>query len=179
MELNEYQKKTETTPIPNVELDPIRLQRYMLEKKDNQNLLFAVIGGAIATLVGGGLWAVITVFTDHQIGWMAIGIGVLVGFTVRLCGKGFDQIYGIIGAVLSLLGCLIGNILTIIIVLSTNQNIPILQLLMSLDIKVTTEIMINTFQLMDVLFYGIAIYEGYRFSFNTIPDEDYAKLAKE
>ena len=33
--------------------------------------------------------------------------------------------------------------------------------------------MLETFNPMDVLFYGIALYEGYRFSFWQMPDGEY------
>ena len=38
---------------------------------------------------------------------------------------------------------------------------------------------IETFQIMDVVFYAIAVYAGYRFSINKIPREDYVELSKE
>lgn len=70
-----------------------------------QNLPMGVVAGLIGALVGAALWAWITVLTDAQIGWMAIAVGFLVGLAVRIFGKGLDKVFGIVGAVLSLLGC--------------------------------------------------------------------------
>ena len=44
---------------------------------------FAFIGGLVAMLISAVLWAVITVATQFQIGFMAIGVGLLVGYSVQ------------------------------------------------------------------------------------------------
>jgi hypothetical protein len=156
-----------------VEIDQAKFQMLMQKVKDNQNLSFGIIGGAIAAVIGATIWAMITAVTNFQIGWMAVGVGFLVGFAVRLCGKGLDTIFGIMGGVLSLLGCLAGNLFTVCIVVSRHQNIPLLDLLSRLNPEVTVRLMTATFSPMDLLFYGIAVYEGYRFSFRKLSKADY------
>lgn len=156
-----------------VEIDQAKFQMLMQKVKDNQNLSFGIIGGAIAAVIGATIWAMITAVTNFQIGWMAVGVGFLVGFAVRLCGKGLDTIFGIMGGVLSLLGCLAGNLFTVCIVVSRHQNIPLLDLLSRLNPEITVRLMTATFSPMDLLFYGIAVYEGYRFSFRKLSKADY------
>ena len=60
-------------------------------------------------LVSAALWAIISVALNFQIGYMAIGVGLLVGFTVRYFGIGLELKFGIIGGVFAFLGCLLGN----------------------------------------------------------------------
>ena len=48
---------------------------------EEQNLLMGTVGGLLAALLGAGIWAGVTVATEYQIGWMAVGIGFLVGLT--------------------------------------------------------------------------------------------------
>src|SRR5690348_8928868 len=79
------------------------------ELQKQQDPVYAIVGGLSAALLSAVLWAVITVATKYQIGYMAVGVGLLVGFAVRLFGAGVDQYFGIIGAFFSLLGCLLGN----------------------------------------------------------------------
>jgi hypothetical protein len=45
------------------------------------------VGGAIAGLVGAAIWAAIGYFTGLEIGWIAWGIGMLVGAGVRVVGS--------------------------------------------------------------------------------------------
>jgi hypothetical protein len=161
-----------------VDIDQVKFQMLMQEIRDNQNLLFGVIGGSVAAAAGAALWAVITALTNFQIGWMAVGVGFLVGYAVRICGKGIDKSFGFAGATLSLLGCLAGNLLTVCIVISKHQQIPFLQILSRLNPEIVMGLMKATFNPMDVLFYGIAVYEGYRFSFTRISTEELANSTK-
>ena len=69
----------------------------------------AVLAGLIAAGLGAYLWAVITIATGYQIGFMAIGVGVLVGSAVRGFGKGIEPVFGVIGTTLALLGCAAGS----------------------------------------------------------------------
>ena len=65
-----------------------------------QNLGLGVAAGMIAAGIGAAVWAAITFFTGYQIGWMAIGVGLLVGYTVSVYGKGLSNLYGIAAALL-------------------------------------------------------------------------------
>jgi len=153
-------------------LDENKLYAYREKLKLDQNLLLACIGGASAALIGAVLWAVVTVFTKYQIGFMAVGIGFLVGFSVRQLGKGIDQIFGITGALLALAGCLLGNFFTLVAFGAEAEGLSFFQMLFSVDYSLVPEIMIETFSPMDVLFYGLAIYEGYKFSFRRLTEEE-------
>ncbi len=52
-----------------------------------------IIGAAVAGLVGMILWAVLIIATNREIGWVAWGVGGLVGFGAKTFGKGeSDQI---------------------------------------------------------------------------------------
>jgi hypothetical protein len=160
------------------EIDQVKLQMLIQEIKDNQNLLFGTFGGVVAAAIGAAVWAVITALTNFQIGWMAVGVGFLVGYAVRICGKGIDKSFGAVAAILSLVGCLAGNLLTACIVISRHQQIPFFDLLSRLNPEVVVGLIRATFHPMDLLFYGIAVYEGYRFSFRRISKEELANSAK-
>jgi hypothetical protein len=95
-----------------------------------------------------------------------------------MCGKGMDKSFGIAGATLSLLGCLTGNLLTVCIGISRHQQIPFFDLLSRLNPEIVVELMRATFSPMDLLFYGIAVYEGCRFSFRKISKEELANSTK-
>jgi hypothetical protein len=143
-------------------LDPEAYQKFRLE----QNLGKAIIFGVIAGLAGAILWALISYYTGYQIGYMAIGIGALVGFTVKYFGKGFEQSFAYTGATISLISCLLGNLLTVAAFAAKEFNIGIFSLLGALNFSLTVNVMVETFNFIDILFYGIAIYEGFRFATN-------------
>lgn len=163
---------------PLVEIDSARLQQYQLELESSQNLPMGVLAGIVASAVSALIWAGITIGTGYQIGFVAIGVGFLVGFAVRKFGKGITPTFGVIGAVLSLLGCLVGNLLCICIMFAKQEEVGVMQVVGSLDIPLIVELMKITFSPIDLLFYGIAVYEGYRFSFRKINEEELACLVK-
>src|SRR2546421_6464728 len=129
-----------------------------------ENLPVGFMAGLVAAAIGAGLWALVTIVTGFQIGWMAVGVGFLVGWAVRVGGKGTHRAFGIMGALLALGGCAVGNLLTIIVVAARHFEIPLLAVFSRLTPDVVVKLMEATFNPMDLLFYGIAIYEGYRFS---------------
>ncbi len=77
---------------------PITLTRE--EMLAEENLPKGVLYAVIACIVGAAAWGLISVSTGYQIGYMAIGIGFLVGFAMRQ-GKGIRPVFGIIGATLA------------------------------------------------------------------------------
>ena len=164
-----------------LEIDPFRVQRFQEEIKANQNLPLGFIGGGAAAIVGAILWALITVITDYQMGLMAIGVGFLVGYAVQIFGKGVDTIFGIMGAGLALVGCLAGNFLAIVAIISQTEEIPLLTVFGFLITAPSAiiEFMILTFSPIDLLFYGLAIYEGYKLSFRRFTETELLSLTKE
>jgi hypothetical protein len=55
-----------------------------------KKLLLGGFAGLAAAILGAIIWAVVTVTTKYQIGYMAIGVGALVGFALRI-GKGGES----------------------------------------------------------------------------------------
>ena len=148
-------------------------QRAMEFFRQEQNLAMGTIYGLIAALVGAAVWAGVTIATEYQIGWMAVGIGFLVGIAVRAGGKGIDQVFGVVGAVMSLVGCVLGNLFTLAWFVSQEFGVPVSEVLSGLDAESAIELMSSTFQVMDLLFYGLAIYFGYRYAFRQLSVDDF------
>lgn len=123
------------------------------------------------------LWGIITVATGYQIGYMAVAIGLGVGYAVRRFGKGIDPIFGMMGAALSLFSCVLGNFLSIIGFVAHTEGLDYVETLLLIDYSFVPALMTESFSLIDLLFYGIALYQGYKFSFRVISEEDIAGLA--
>jgi hypothetical protein len=154
-----------------VEIDQLKFDRYMQEVRDNQNLAMGVMAGLAGAAIGALVWAAVTHYTGYQIGWMAVGIGFLVGLAIRHFGKGVDLSFGIAGAVLALVGCLAGNIFTYCIYIAKEEGVQVTEVVSQLDLRIAIEMVIDTFTPLDILFYGLALYYGYKYSFYRVPDE--------
>lgn len=161
-------------------LDPARVAAFEQKLLAQQNLPLALAGGFAAALAGAIIWAAVTVATKYQIGWMAVGLGFLVGWTVRVLGKGITKPFSIAGAALALLGCLLGNLFSVCGFLAAEQEAPVVRVCLQVLGKpaAAMELMKITFSPMDLLFYGIAVYEGYKFSIRTVTEEDLRALTR-
>lgn len=130
-----------------------------------QNFGLAALAGLGAALGGAVAWAIVTVVTEMKLGLMAIAVGYAVGQAIRATGKGIDKQFGILGAACSLFGCVIGNALSVIAFFAKANHIDFGVALGRMTPDILIRLMTVTFDPMDLLFYAIAIYEGYKFSF--------------
>jgi len=147
--------------------------RAMEVFRDEQNLLVGSLAGLVAAVVGAAVWAGVTVVTEYQIGWMAVGVGFLVGIAMRITGKGIDQIFGIVGAIMSLVGCALGNLFTIAYFMASSLDLAMMDILSQMTIADVIGLLTETFQVMDILFYGLAVYFGYRYAFRQLTMDDF------
>ncbi len=132
-----------------------------------KSYIVAIIAGGVAAFICSVIWAVITVLTGYQVGLMAIGVGLFVGIGVGTFGSGDDISFGTIGAVLSLFGCLFGNLLSICAFISRNpQNPSFFSVLFDVifHFDKLKSVFAAHFQLIDLLFYAIAIVAGFKVS---------------
>lgn len=124
----------------------------------------AILGGLGGAVVGAGLWAVVTVVTQMELGVMAIAVGFTVGYAVRELGKGREQKFGILGAVCGLIGCVLGNVLSAVGIYAQARDVGFFDVLGGLNMDLLSRLMSAFFSPMDLLFCAISVYEGYKFS---------------
>ncbi len=158
---------------PEFALTDEEMQRAMEFFREEQNLLVGFVAGLLAAVLGAVVWAGVTVAAGYQIGWFAVGIGFAVGLAVRSGGKGVDPIFGVIGAALSLLGCVLGNVFTIAWFISVDSGMPVIDVLAQMDVEIALELIMESFQITDILFYGMAVYFGYRYALRELSMDDF------
>src|SRR5438045_5880178 len=100
------------TPSPIATPQPITAPKPAGPVAVVENLPMGFMAGLVAAAIGAGLWALVTIITGFQIGWMAVGVGFLVGWAVRVGGKGTHRAFGIMRALLALRGCSGGSLVT-------------------------------------------------------------------
>jgi len=135
-----------------------------IEQLDEQPSLFmGLLGGVLAMLVSALIWGAITYLTEYQIGWMAIGVGFLVGLAIKFFGKGKTMIFGISGAVLALIGCVLGNLIFYSGVIAREENVSFLEVFFFFFFSPAAAIELFTvaFDFIDILFYVLAAYAGF------------------
>jgi hypothetical protein len=130
---------------------------------ENGNLALGIAGGIVAAVIGAILWGLISTATHFQIGYMAIGVGFLVAFAVRFAGRGHDRRFAIASGLISLLGCLFGNYLAICFDIAAKDNADTISVVTKL-LPHFVDVITSTFNPMDLVFYAIGAYFGYRYA---------------
>lgn len=165
-------------------IDRQTLEAFLTDLRQKQSLLLGLLGGTAAALASAAIWvgitwayirwAGITAASDDQMTWMAVIVGFLVGFAVRHAGRGIDLPFGIVGAVLTLAGCFLGNLFTNYYLESATRDIPMAEV----SFEEALENMKVSLEAFDLLFYAIALWVGYRLSFRPTTEKDLARLAQ-
>jgi len=167
---------SEKPPESQSHVDPAQVQQFVAqfvaELRAKQNFSMALVGGLAVAVIAAAVWALITTATNYPIGWMAVGVGLLVGGAVRMLGRGIDRSFGYLGATMSILGCLLGSLLSACTIVAGQGGLSLVAVLAHVCAKpaLVPAAMIAAFRPLDLLFYGIALYEGYRFSFRQVTD---------
>ena len=119
-----------------------------------ENVFLGILAGTVAAVLGAAIWMGITIATGLHIGYVALGVGALVGLAIRFAGNGRSMIFGIIGAILTLAGCVGGEILTVV-QLSSNAQRDFYHTLMSVDLGQLAGNLFNRTDAITYLIYGI------------------------
>jgi len=138
------------------------------ELRSEQNLRAGLFGATLLGLITAIIWAEFTVRLGFQIGWLALVIGAGVGFGMRIFGKGIEQYFGLAGAVIALLSTILGNVLSIIGLIGADTGLTIYETIFVFNYSYLPELFIEFFSPIDLVFYAVSAYEGYRFSFRPL-----------
>jgi hypothetical protein len=136
--------------------------------KSDQNVMAGVLSGILAGLAGASMWCAFSVFTGWQISYLAMLIGAGVGFAFALFGKIVEKKIAYLSAFIALLSVVIGNFLVIIGLYASYYDLKFFEVLASFDFRLFPDVMIETFQVLDILFYAVAMALGYKFAFRKI-----------
>ena len=133
----------------------------------------AAIGAAVIGAIG---WAVITSITNYRIGFVAVGVGFLVGMAIERFGGG-DARLPVIGAIVALIGCVLGDMLADAHLVSRDLHIPLSTVLS--HPHALWDVYTAGFRFLDAVFYAIAGYEGFRFGARGVMRARAARAARE
>ena len=154
------------------QIDRQRQNLLLNRLRSEQNLRAGFAAGLTAAVAGGVFVAMVTYASTYRIGLitMALGMGFLVGYAVRIAGQGVDRSFGFIGAGLSIVGCVLGDLLMLSAELGKQEGISFISILTQLDFATADKILRN--MPINLFFYGIVVYEGYKFSFRKFTEDE-------
>ena len=90
-----------------------QVEQVLQAETKNPNLIGALILGVLAGLIASGIWYTIVVLTGYEIGYVAIGIGYLIGYAVRIgSGRKRAASLQVLSGSIALLSLLVANYFT-------------------------------------------------------------------
>ncbi len=95
---------------------------------DLRSLLFGFLRGIFVALIGGWVWAQVTLASEMQFGFIAIFVGLLTGLGVRLFGDPESLPLALVAAVCGFAGILFGNFLSIVSLLAEETGVSMMQI---------------------------------------------------
>ena len=95
----DYAPKIKREAKPTV--SPAVFQHYIDVRRSEQHYQLALLAGIIGAAAGTAIWLGISLTAHAESEWTAIGIGILAGMMVRIAGKGFDRVFGVLAAMLT------------------------------------------------------------------------------
>ncbi|MGP3999249.1 hypothetical protein [Streptomyces sp. 8N706] len=124
------------------------------------NVGLAIGAGAVAMLVGAGVYGAILKASDGaQIGYLAIGVGALIGAALGKLG-GRNPALPVVGIVLGLLGVYFGQILGYALAVSDLGDVSVVEALTK-HLDIISEAWKEELEPIDALFYGLAGFAGF------------------
>lgn len=124
----------------------------------------AVLAACVSGGAGAIIWCVIVIVTQHEIGWIAWGVGALVGASVRFAAKEMDEsIAGIIAAIGSAVSIVAGKLLLVFLIM---QFLPVeefdAELVKLTSVQRFIRLFTDSFGILDVVFFFLAIGTAYK-----------------
>jgi hypothetical protein len=117
--------------------------------------------GVAAALVGAVVGAVITVNTNHRIGLVYVGIGVLVGFALERLGGG-DRRLPYAGLLLALIASALADLLADAHIIGSGLHVSTFEIVK--HPRLPWKFFTDGFRVFDGIFYAIAAFEGFWFA---------------
>ena len=156
-------------------------RRFLERLRQRQSLLRAFALGVPALALMGFLWGAVNGISGVPLEWLPfIGMGYMVGTSVRAAGKGIDRRFGVVGAVLTLLGCLVSRFLAVSITLGfQNPGLSNFTLLAEGTLGLRLRLLLDSTDWYNLAALVLSVCQGYYFARYRITPQEMSYLADE
>ncbi|MCJ7592153.1 MAG: hypothetical protein MUO51_12450 [Woeseiaceae bacterium] len=96
---------------------------------DVQSVRNAILAGLVTVIIFSLFWILLSDLTNRVFPWFTVALGFLVGYSVRLAGRGTDWRFPLIAAVITIAGALFANVLVAASVTAEGFDTGTLQIL--------------------------------------------------
>ncbi len=133
-----------------------RLYKEAEKLLSEQDFVRAAIYGAAAMILAAGLYGAIG-SGGSTVGFMAAGIGIAIGFTMRVIGKGIESKFAVVASLYAVAGCLLGNLFAIVIYVARVNAVSPFAVLFGTPPSELLNWIVTDLQFADLIFWLLAI----------------------
>lgn len=127
--------------------------------EEENKIAMPILGALVAALVGGALWATVTVMSEREWGLVAWAIGGLTGYAVGfLADRRATQLHQIIAVVASLIGIMLGKFFAFGYIVNNGMS----GMFDSYVVSMFMELLPEMFSMFDILFVLFAVVTAWR-----------------
>jgi hypothetical protein len=162
-------KSSETIAATDFEITDDGFDKYKALMIGKQDRARGTLSGIGAFLIGTTVWAEVVQLTGYKLDWMALAVGLIIGYAIRLFGKSVEPApFGYIAGILAFFSSVIGNLLTACIMFSHIKKVPFFSLLSHLNPTTAFFFLRAVIGPFDVIFCIGAVLLAYYFSFKQL-----------
>ena len=143
------------------------VENELKKETENPNILLALILGSLAGVIAGIIWYFFSILTGYQIGYIAIGVGFLIGWAVVFgSGKKRGAVLQILSAVITLVTLFISEYFMTLYyfrqyMLKNNSEFPDYNGEMFFVSPFEPDVLSSMISPMGLLIWGIGVYFAY------------------
>lgn len=128
-----------------------------------RNLILSMFISLIFALLGVALWGAISYFTNFRLGVVGILIGFLVGGALSKSNVRTNPMNGILAVIITAGAIVLGEFLSIILVVMKEYGLTFMETLPSLDYKVAMQLVLESSGPKSFIIYAFSIFEAFKF----------------
>ena len=127
-----------------------------------RNIVTSLIIGIIYSIIGVALWGAVSYFFDIRLGLVGIAIGFMVGKALSKSNSKGSPLFGIIAVIITAAAILLGEFSSLILLVSKEYDITIMEAITNIDYKVVLEIIVESSGAQSLVIYAISLYEAFK-----------------
>jgi len=121
----------------------------------------AFFAGMAAATVGAAMWIGFTALSGEHVGYLAIVVAAVVGLTVRIAGAGTHRVFGLMAALYTLAGSIVGELSSVILI-STDGQFDFYGVMTHLDLLQTGSNILEHASVWTYVIYAVSVIGAYR-----------------
>ena len=128
-----------------------------------RNAVTSILISLFFALIGVVIWGVVSYLFDLRLGLVGILIGFLVGKALSKSNTNTSPAMGIIAVIITVVAIILGEYLSIILLVMKEYNVPFFETLTNIDYAIAWELIVESTGAQSLIIYAFSLFEAFKF----------------